>query len=90
MKLYKKILFVLLAIILDLAIYVFLGLMMMNYEDNYDSSLDDYYCLSSMTFIEKTTWISYVSWFILNGLGISYLIYKAIKKYKTSANNGYT
>jgi len=40
-------------ILLDIAVYIFLGLMLMGYEDFYDESKGEYWSLESMTLDEK-------------------------------------
>ena len=49
----KNILIGIVLIIFDLVIYIFLGLMLMNYEDFYDESKGSFYSLESMTFWQR-------------------------------------
>lgn len=65
-------------IILDLVVYIFLGLMLMNYEDFYDESKGRYYSLESMTFLEKISYISLNLWYFINIIFIGFLVYKIV------------
>lgn len=76
---FKNILISLGLIILDLAIYIFLGLMMMGYDDFYDESKGEYWSLASMTFWQKVNYISLNLWSFLNIILIGYLIYRIVK-----------
>lgn len=64
--------------ILDLVVYIFLGLMLMNYEDFYDESKGRYYSLESMTFLEKISYISLNLWYFINIIFIGFLVYKIV------------
>lgn len=66
-------------IIFDLGIYIFLGLMMMGYDDFYDESKGEYWSLASMTFWQKVNYISLNLWSFLNIILIGYLIYRIVK-----------
>lgn len=46
-------------ILLDIAVYIFLGLMLMGYEDFYDESKGEYWSLESMTLDEKFYYIGF-------------------------------
>jgi hypothetical protein len=76
----KKIIVCILIIVLDLAIYVFLGLLLMEYDDFYESSKGEYFSLASMTVRQKVVWISYNIWSWLNLIAIGFLIYKLVTK----------
>ena len=66
-------------IIFDLVIYIFLGLMMMGYDDFYDEIKGEYWSLASMTFWQKVNFISLNLWSFLNIILIGYLIYRIVK-----------
>ncbi|AIM61179.1 hypothetical protein IZU89_12185 [Cellulophaga lytica] len=66
-------------VIFDLAIYIVLGLLLMNYDDFYDESKGEYWSLESMTASQKVTYIGLNIWHIVNILIIGYLIYRIIK-----------
>ena len=69
-------------IILDLAVYVILGLLLMNYDDFYEESKGEYWSLSSMTMSEKATYIRLNVWHIVNLMAAAYIIFRIIKKYR--------
>ena len=66
-------------IIFDLAVYIVLGLLLMNYDDFYDESKGEYWSLESMTASQKATYIGLNIWHIVNILVIGYVIYRIIK-----------
>ncbi len=76
----RNIFIAILIIAIDISIYVFLGLLLINYEDFYDSSKGSYYSLASMTFNQKIYYITFIIWEIINIIGIGYLIIKVIQK----------
>lgn len=65
-------------IIFDLAVYIFLGLMLMNYDDFYDESKGAYWSLESMTFWQKINYISLNIWCLINIIFIGFLVYKIV------------
>ena len=71
-------------LILDLAVYVVLGLMLMDYDDFYDESKGEYWSLESMTTSQKATYIGLNIWNIINILIIGYIIYRIIKIVKNN------
>ena len=68
--------------IVDICIYLFLGLLLMNYDDNYDGSEGAYWSLSSMNTAEKIIYISYNAWIILNIIVIAFLARRVYRKIK--------
>ncbi len=66
-------------IIIDLSVYVFLGLLLMNYDDFYDESKGPYWSLESMTTFQKLNYLGVYVWHIVNILIIGYVIYRVIK-----------
>jgi hypothetical protein len=66
-------------IIFDLAVYIVLGLLLMNYDDFYDESKGEYWSLGSMTASQKATYIGLNVWHIVNIIIIGYVIYRIIK-----------
>ena len=81
MKKIKNVIFIISFIIFDFAIWVIIGLILLNYEDFYEESKGEYFSLSSMTIIQKIGFFSYYIWIISNiGLGIFFL-YRLINKY---------
>lgn len=75
----KNILITIGIIILNISVYVFFGLMLMNYEDFYDESKSAYWSLESMTLNEKFYYIGFQIWNVLNLIAIGYLIFRIIK-----------
>lgn len=71
-------------IIFDLAVYVILELLLMDYDDFYDESKGEYWSLESMTASQKATYIGLNIWHIINVLIIGYITYRIIK---TEKNN---
>ena len=66
----------------DLIVYIFLGLLLMGYDDNYDSSKGVYWSLASMDSTEKVIYFALQAWNIINVIGVIYIghrIYKRIK-----------
>jgi len=80
----KRILIIVLIILVDLAIYFLLTLTMINYEDSYIPEEGPWYSLESMSIQEMLTWFAYQAWLIINVAVIAYLIYRWIKRIKSS------
>lgn len=75
----KNIVIVFVLILFDLAVYVFLGLMLMTYDDFYDESEGEYWSLESMTFWEKVNYLGLNAWHVINLIVLAYIIYRIIK-----------
>ena len=75
----KKVIVFIIIIVLDLAIYIFLGLLLMEYDDFYESSKREYFSLTSMTVRQKAVWISYNIWIGLNLIAIACLFFLLFK-----------
>ncbi|MBA0885060.1 hypothetical protein [Flavobacterium undicola] len=71
-------------IVFDLAVYLFLGVMLMGYDDFYEESKGEYGSLESMTFWQKTNYISLNLWNLINIIFIVFLIYKIVNKIKNN------
>ncbi len=69
-------------IIFDLAVYIVLSMLLMNYDDFYDESEGEYWSLGSMTMSEKATYIGLNVWHLVNLLAIGYIIYRHAKKFR--------
>lgn len=82
MKWLKYIAIAVAIIAFDLAIYIVLGLLLMDYDDFYDSSKGEYWSLESMTPSQQATYIGLHVWHGVNVLGVAYFIYWLIKRYK--------
>jgi hypothetical protein len=81
-----NVLFYIALIAADLIILVFLGMLLMGYEDNYDISKGEYWSFKSMTKSEIVIYVIYDLWYIINGILILrfiYLFYKRLKAFLT-------
>lgn len=66
----------------DIFVYMILGVLQMDYDDNYDSSKGEYWSLGSMNKLQLLFYFLLQLWNLLNILGIIYVgrkIYKRIK-----------
>ncbi|QCR21916.1 hypothetical protein [Pontibacter sp. SGAir0037] len=72
-------------ILIDLAVYIFFGLLLMNYDDFYDESKGEYWSWESMSGFDKAVVSGIHVWNFINVMGVCYLAYKAIKKVKQRA-----
>ncbi|WP_298481402.1 hypothetical protein [uncultured Maribacter sp.] len=71
-------------VLVDLAIYVVLGLLLMDYDDFYDESEGAYWSLESMTTSQKTTYIGLNIWHVINVIIIGYVIYRIVRSWKNN------
>jgi hypothetical protein len=71
-------------ILVDLAVYVVLGLLLMGYDDFYDESKGALWSLESMTTFEKAIYIGLHIWHIINVLVIGYVIYRVVKAWRNN------
>lgn len=78
----KKLLFWFVFISIDLALYIIIGLILLNYEDTWDSTKGYYWSLGGMTLLEKVAYISYYILIVINILIIIYLSFKFFKYLK--------
>jgi hypothetical protein len=69
--------------IADLLVYIFLGLLLMGYDDNYDNSKGKYWSLASMNSNEKIIYFAFQIWNIINIGGVVYFVYRLYKRIKT-------
>lgn len=76
----KNILIAIGFIIIDISVYIFFGLMLMNYEDFYSESKGAFWSLESMTLTEKFYFIGFEIWNILNLIAVGFIIYQIIKR----------
>jgi hypothetical protein len=66
----------------DIFIYIVLGILQMDYDDNYDSSKGEYWSLSSMNKWQLIFYFLLQLWNIINIIGLIFIgrkIYKRIK-----------
>jgi hypothetical protein len=64
-------------IILDCIIFLFLGVSLMSIDD--DSNFSEEWVFSKMNSIQKTSFISFSVWTVINILVLIHLIYRVIK-----------
>lgn len=72
-------------ILFDFAVYIFFGLLLMNYDDYYDESKGEYLSLESMSASHKLTYFGLQFWNLVNIALIIYVIYRIIKEIKKNA-----
>ncbi|UPZ17617.1 hypothetical protein [Flavobacterium humidisoli] len=60
-------------IVADLVVFIILGVLLMGYDDNYDSSEGEYWSFASMNMNEKIIYICYNVWIVLNIIGFIYI-----------------
>lgn len=70
------------AIIFDLAVYLVLGMLLMNYDDFYVEIEGEYWSLGSMTISEKATYIGLNVWHVVNLIALGYIIFRVVKKFR--------
>lgn len=66
----------------DIFVYIVLGVLQMDYDDNYDSSKGEYWSLASMNTRQLIFYFSLQFWNIINIIGLIFIgrkIYKRIK-----------
>ena len=66
----------------DLFVYIFLGLLLMGYDDTYNSSKGEYWSLASMNLTEKIIYFALPVWNIINIIGVIYIGRKLYKRLK--------
>ncbi|MCZ2129396.1 MAG: hypothetical protein LC109_03925 [Bacteroidia bacterium] len=69
----------------DIFVFIILGLLLMGYDDNYDSSKGEYWSLASMNTTERIIYVCYNAWIVLNIVGLIYIGYKIYKRTKKNA-----
>jgi len=86
MRIINKIVWIIIFVVIDFALWIVIGLVLLNYEDNWDSSKGYYFSLGGMTWLERIAYISYFAWIVINVFFMIYLILKIIKKYIIKTN----
>lgn len=66
----------------DIFIYMILGILLMRYDDNWDSSQGEYGSLASMDLTDTIIYIMYNCWHLINAIAIIYIGYKIYKRIK--------
>jgi hypothetical protein len=80
----KNILLGILFILIDLGVYLFLGIAMMDYDDSYEKFKGEYMSLESMNTFQKSIFISLNVWNIINIILVIFIIFKVYKYFKTN------
>jgi hypothetical protein len=79
---FKSILLWLMIIAIDLFIFLIIGLLLMGYDDHYDSSKGEYWSLASMNTTEKIIYFFYNAWTFLNMVALIYIGFKIYRRKK--------
>ncbi|MFK8046165.1 MAG: hypothetical protein AB8B72_11765 [Crocinitomicaceae bacterium] len=82
----KNITIVVSVILLDFSIFLILGLLLMNYDDSYDVTKGVYWSLTSMNFWQKMSYLLLQFWYLINFIGIIYLLYRIVKHFRSLDN----
>ncbi|MDP5104690.1 MAG: hypothetical protein NWQ31_00800 [Polaribacter sp.] len=76
----KNIFLGILFILIDLVVYIVIGLIIMTYEDFYDKNLGPYWSLESMTLTQKLAYIGFYVWWVLNIILLIFIGYKIFQR----------
>lgn len=76
----KQLLIGLCIIAIDVFMFVFLGLLLMSYDDFYDSAQGEYWSLASMNTNEKIIYVAFNVWIAINLILIAFFICKIYKQ----------
>jgi hypothetical protein len=66
----------------DLFVYIVLGLLLMGYDDNFDSSKGEYWSLASMNSTEKIIYFALQTWNVINIIGVIYIVHRLYRRTK--------
>lgn len=66
----------------DLFVFLLLGLLLMEYDENFDLSKGDYGSFNGMNTRQKFIYLAYNGWIILNLIGLGYLGIKLFRRLK--------
>ncbi|RFZ85335.1 hypothetical protein DYU05_06985 [Mucilaginibacter terrenus] len=77
---WKTWLLIAIAVIADAAVYIYCGLMMMEYEDLYDESKGPLNSWDSHTQQQKVAIIIWAIWLVVNIAAVAYCMYRFFKK----------
>ncbi len=69
----------------DIFVYIIFGLLLMGYDDSWDSSKGEYWSLASMNNSEKIIYLGLGAWNIINIVGAIYIGQKIYKRIKNNA-----
>jgi len=71
-------------ILIDLAVYIILGIGMMRYDDFYEESMGEYWSWETLSQFDKQIVVGLYAWNIINILIGCYLIYRLVRWIKKS------
>jgi hypothetical protein len=74
-----KVIYLVVLAIMDLIVYIVLGLLMMGYDDTYDESKGAYWSWQSMNTHERLISSAFLIWNLINIIAIIFLIYRCIR-----------
>lgn len=80
----RNIILGILFILIDLVVYIFLGILMMDYDDFYEEPQGEYMSLESMSTFQKSVFIGLNIWNVINIIIVIFLIYKVYKYFITN------
>jgi hypothetical protein len=69
----------------DIFVFILLGVLLMGYDDNYDSSKGEYWSLGSMNTTEKIIYIAYNGWILINIISILYIGFRIYRRIKSTS-----
>lgn len=72
----RSVLTALAIIAMDLAVYIVIGLLLMDYDDSYDAAKGAYWSLGSMTPRQQAVYIALYVWHVVNVGALVYVGYK--------------
>ncbi|RYE39388.1 MAG: hypothetical protein EOP48_25850 [Sphingobacteriales bacterium] len=67
-------------IVADIFVYVFLGMLLMSYDDNYDASKGEYFSWTSMNTFDRYAYIALNLWHAVNIIAVVYFGYKIYRQ----------
>jgi hypothetical protein len=76
----KQLLIGLCIIAIDVFVFIFLGLLLMSYDDFYDNTKGEYWSLASMNTTEKIIYVAFNVWIAINLILIAFFIRKIYKQ----------
>ena len=82
---WRQILIVISLTLFSLVVYMLIGLILMNYDDSYETKKGEYWSLTSMTLTEKASYIGLNLWHLINLTAIIYVIFRLTKRNKKNA-----
>lgn len=81
----KRIVFGISLILFDITIYIFFGLLLMNYDDFYEKSKGEHWCLESMSTVDRLISLGLQFWNLINIAFIIYVIFRIVTRIRKSS-----